>query len=167
MLIERRRGTINMLTALQYRRVWLFAAVPLLSLLAGCGEGQSRFKPTAGEARSSLEAVLTAWRDGKPYGPIEATPPVRVVDSVWEKGQQLESYQIGDEQDAGEGTKKFSVKLKLKKPPADQEVLYFLFGRDPVWVYLEDDYKRVMNMENSPDSTPRSKAGSQRTGRSR
>jgi hypothetical protein len=156
-----------MIKALRFQRVRLVAALALLGPLAGCGDSQARFKPSAGEARSSLEAALNAWRDAKPYGPIDASPPVRVVDSVWEKGQRLESFQIGEEEDAGEGTTKFSVKLKLKKPPAEQDVHYFLFGRDPVWVYLDDDYKRTLNMDNGPDSAPRSKSGSRRAGGSR
>ena len=42
------------------------AALPLVSLLAGCGASHARYTPTSDEARSSLEAALTAWRDGKP-----------------------------------------------------------------------------------------------------
>ena len=85
-------------------------------LLAGCGASHARFTPTSGEARSSLEAALTAWRDGKPYGPVAATPPVQVADSAWQAGQQVESFEIGDEEDDGDGTKQFVVKLKMKKP---------------------------------------------------
>ncbi len=89
-----------MLKTLRFRGGWLVVAAPLLGLLAGCGEGHAKYKPTADEARTSLEAALTAWRDGKPYGPIETKPPVHMVDSVWQGGQQIESFQIGDEEDA-------------------------------------------------------------------
>ena len=83
-------------------------------------------------------------------GPIEATPPVQVADSAWQAGHQVESFEIGDEQDDGDGTKQFVVTLKMKKPPGDQSVRYFVHGRDPVWVYREEDYKRMINMDNNP-----------------
>ncbi len=38
----------------------------------------------------------------------------------------------------------------MKKPPGDQSVRYFVHGRDPVWVYREEDYKRMINMDNNP-----------------
>ena len=87
----------------RFRCLGLMAALPLVSLLTGCGASHARFTPTSDEARSSLEAALTAWRDGKPYGPVEATPPVQVADSAWQAGQQVESFEIGEEQDEGDG----------------------------------------------------------------
>ena len=110
---------------------------------------------------------MTAWRDGKPLGPIEATPPVRVADSAWEKGQELDSFRIGSEEISGEGTKEFAVTLKMKKSPTEQDVRYVVLGRDPVWVFRYDDYKRTLNMENDPVTTPHSKPGSRRSGRPR
>src|ERR1017187_5099766 len=108
----------------------LAAMFPFL-VVAGCGgTGHAKFTPTAGEARSSLEASLTAWRDGKPSGEIDATPPVRMVDSEWQRGQQIESFQIGDEEDTGDGTKQFTVKLTMKKAKNQQEVRYVVHGRD-------------------------------------
>jgi hypothetical protein len=156
-----------MLKALQFRGGWLFVAAPLLGVLAGCSEGHAKYKPTADEARTSLEAGLTAWRDGKPYGSIETKPPVHMVDSAWQGGQQIESFQIGDEEDAGDATKQFAVKLKTKKSPIDQDVRFIVHGRDPVWVYREDDYKRMLNMDNNPVTTPKSKSGTQRSGKTR
>jgi hypothetical protein len=145
----------------------LVVAALLLGGLTGCSEGHARYKPTADEARTSLEKALTAWKDGKPYGPIEATPPIHVVDSAWQGGQQIESFQIGDEEDGDDATKQFVVKLKTKKAPAEQDVRFVVHGRDPVWVFREDDYKRTLNMENNPVSTPKSKAGGPRSGKKR
>ena len=72
---------------MRLRLMGLVIAAPGLLALAGCdGTGHARYTPTKDEARSSLEAALTAWRDGKPYGPIEATPPVNVADSAWQGG---------------------------------------------------------------------------------
>jgi hypothetical protein len=151
----------------RFRCLGLIAALPLVSLLTGCGASHARFTPTSGEARSSLEAALTAWRDGKPYGPVEATPPVQITDTAWQGGQQIESFEIGDEEDGGDGTKQFAVTIKMKKPQGDQSVRYVVHGRDPVWVYREEDYKRMLNMDNNPVPASRSKSVPGRFGRSR
>ena len=152
----------------RYHRLALMAASLLVSLLTGCGASSARFKPTSDEARSSLETALTAWRDGKPYGSVVATPPIQVGDSAWQAGDQVESFEIGEELDDGDGTKQFVVKLKTKgKSPTDQDVRFIVHGRDPVWVYGEEDYKRMANMDNNPVTIPKSKAGAQRSGRTR
>ena len=148
----------------RYRCLGLMAALPLVSLLAGCGASHARFTPTSSEARSSLEAALTAWRDGKPCGAIPSTPPVQVSDLAWQGGQQVESFEIGDEQDDGDGTKQFVVAFKMKKPPGNQSVRYYVHGRDPVWVYREEDYKRMINMDNNPVTKSSPQAGSRRSG---
>ena len=154
-----------MRSAKRFLGAGLAALFPFLGL-AGCGSGHAKYTPTAHEARSSLEASLTAWRDGKPSGEIEATPPVRMVDSDWQGGQQIESFQIGDEEDTGDGTKQFTVKLTMKKAKNQQEVRYVVHGRDPVWVYREADYKRMLDMDNNP-APAKSKSVSGRAGRAR
>jgi hypothetical protein len=140
----------------RYHRLALMAASLLVSPLTGCGASSARFKPTSDEARSSLEAALTAWRDGKPYGSVVATPPIQVGDSAWQAGDQVESFEIGEELD-DDGTKQFVVAFKMKKPPGDQSVRYYVHGRDPVWIYREEDYKRMLNMDNNPVTTSKSK----------
>jgi hypothetical protein len=140
----------------RYHRLALMAASLLVSVLTGCGASSARFKPTSGEARSSLEAALAAWRDGKPYGSVVATPSIQVGDSAWQAGDQVESFEIGEELD-DDGTKQFVVAFKMKKPPGDQSVRYYVHGRDPVWIYREEDYKRMLNMDNNPVTTSKSK----------
>jgi hypothetical protein len=150
---------------MRFRLTWLVATAPGLFLLAGCdGTGHARFSPTQDEARSSLEAALTAWRDGRPFGSIEATPSVRVADSLWQGGQQIEAFQIGDEQAAADGTKQFPVQLTIKKAKAVQDVRYVVYGRDPVWVFSQADYQRMIDMDNGPQSS-RNRASGGRSGR--
>jgi hypothetical protein len=140
--------------AMGSRLMGLVAAVPGLLALAGCDStGNARYTPTRVEARSSLEAALTAWRDGKPYGPIDATPPVNVADSAWQGGAKIEAFEIGEEEDPGDGTKQFPVKLTMKDAKSvHQDVRYIVNGRDPVWVFSEPDYKKMIDMGNGPDS---------------
>jgi hypothetical protein len=156
-----------MTLALRFPLTAFIAVLPVVVLFIGCDNGQGRFTPTSSEARTSLEAVLTAWRDGKPYGSVAATPPVQVGDAAWQGGQQIESFEIGDEEDGGDGTKQFAVKLKAKKPPGEQSVRYVVYGRDPIWVYREEDYKRMLNMDNNPVPASSTKSVNRRTGRPR
>jgi hypothetical protein len=147
-----------MKSAMRFFSVSLITAAPFALLLAGCGDGHARYTPTANEARSSLEAALTAWRDGKPYGAIEATPPVHIADSTWQSGQQLESFEIGKEENGVDGTKQFDVKLTLKKAKASHDVRYVVHGRDPVWVFSAEEYKHMLAMDNKPAATPQPKS---------
>jgi hypothetical protein len=156
-----------MKTSMRIRDARLVILAPLLAMMAGCGASHARFVPTSGEARSSLEAALAAWRDGKAYGDIEAKPPIRVVDSAWQGGRQLETFQIGNEEDLGDGTKQFVVTLRMKKANADQQVRYVVHGRDPVWVFTEEEYQHMLNMDNKPDTAPLPRAGSRRVGKQR
>jgi hypothetical protein len=148
------------------RSRWIgLVALPGLIWLTGCdGTGHARFTPTQEEARSSLEAALTAWRDGRPFGPIEATPPVRVADSLWQGGRTIEAFQIGEEQANEDGTKRFPVKLTMKPTKAVQDVRYVVYGRDPVWVFSEADYQRMIDMGNGPEPV-RNRAPGRRSGR--
>jgi hypothetical protein len=140
---------------------------PLLAVLAGCGASHARFVPTSGEARSSLETALAAWRDGKAIGEFAAKPPIHVVDSAWQEGRKLESFQIGAEEDGGDQTKQFVVKLTMKNAKGDQEVRYVVHGRDPVWVFTALDYKHMLDMDNKPDPASKVRAGSRRIGTKR
>jgi hypothetical protein len=149
-----------------WRGVAPILATLSVGILAGCGSGHARYTPSSTEARSSLESALTAWRDGKPVSSIDAKPPVHVIDSARQGGQQIESFQIGDEQDVGDGTKQFAVKLVTKPKGNEQEVKFVVHGRDPVYVFREEDYVRTLNMDNNP-ATPPPKSGSRKSGRQR
>jgi hypothetical protein len=136
-----------------HRLIGMAAAATFVLSLAGCeGTGNARFVPDAELARSSLQTALSAWRDGRPCGPIESTPPIRIADSLWQNGQQIGSFEIGDEQADADGTKQFPVKLTLKKDGKTREVRYMVHGRDPVWVFSEADYKRMIDMGNGTES---------------
>jgi hypothetical protein len=149
------------------RRAGLVAALPLLGFLSGCGASHARYTPTALEARSALDKALTAWRDGKKVGDVDAKPPVHVVDSAWRGGQQIDAFQIGEEEDVGDGTKQFVVKLTVRKAKESQDVRYVVNGRDPVWVYREEDYKRMLNMENNPVTPSNARPTRPKFGKSR
>jgi hypothetical protein len=134
------------------RGAGLLVAALSLRLLAGCGSGYEQYAPSSSEARASLEAALTSWRDGKAPGVIDVKPPVHVVGSGWPGDAQIESFTIGEEQDVGDGTKQFVVKLITKPKGAEKDEKFIVHGRDPVYVFAEQDYMRTVNMDNSPET---------------
>jgi hypothetical protein len=140
--------------------MWLTAVVvPLIT--GGCGSGAGQFTPTQDEARTALEKALAAWSAGRACGSIEGTPPVQVVDSDWLAGGRIDSFEIGEEKDLGDGTRLFMVKLtrkSQKNASSVQEVRYVLHGHSPVYVFREEDYQRTLNMENNPQ-VPRLRTG--------
>lgn len=122
----------------------------ILPLCAGCGAGAGAYTPPGETARQAVTATLDSWKAGGMPGKIEPAPaPTQAVDSTWQNGQKLESYSIVDEQPE-EPAKRFTVKLKLKGAKAETEAAYMVLGRDPVWVYRQEDYDRMINMDNNP-----------------
>ncbi len=118
-----------------------------LALCAGCGwgGGYGRYKPSEETSRQALETALDAWQSGKPPDQVGGSPAVQVVDSAWRNGQKISRYQVLGEE-AGEGLTFFSVRLTPKGRGADKVVRYVVVGRDPLWVYREDDFKTGAGM---------------------
>jgi hypothetical protein len=138
-----------------------FFAALALAFVAGC-DGARAYTPDSGFARKALESALSAWQNGsKPEQLAAATPSVNALDFQWQGGQALESFEVSKEE-AGEGaTKRFAVSLKLKPKSASDkkaaspvDVHYIVVGRDPVWVYRDEDYTRLLNMDNNPRVPP-------------
>ena len=128
-------------------RYSFFPAVVLVAV-AGCADrSYDRYVPSEDRARQALEASLNAWRDGKKPGTVEGAPvPVQAVDSQWLYGQKITNYEILAEE-PNEGPRVFSVRLTLQKPAGKQVTTrYFIVGKEPLWVYREDDYKAPAGM---------------------
>jgi hypothetical protein len=135
----------------------LFASAAAILVIGLCGcEGTSYDNtPAQGDARKGLEIALAAWQGGKKPDAVDSTAPVmKVVDSNWLSGQKLAGYQIVSEDEA-DGQKRFTVKLSLSQPKREQEARYVVLGKDPLWVYREEDFVREMNMDDKPAPNPR------------
>jgi hypothetical protein len=121
-------------------------ALGLLIAAAGCNHSTEHYLPATATARQALETALQAWQNGQPTGQIAGTAPVvSVIDSKRKPGQKLGSYEILKEEEV-DGRTYFSVKLKLKDGSPERVTRYVVVGRDPLWVYQEDDFKSVSGM---------------------
>jgi hypothetical protein len=117
-----------------------------VGFLAGCNKsGEERYTPPAASARQALETALTQWRDGqaKPTQFTSEKVKVEVVDQAWAGGQKLQSFEIvGEEPNTSGGPRVFTVKLKTAK--GEQTVKYYVVGIDPLWIYGEADYQKLI-----------------------
>jgi hypothetical protein len=127
----------------------VLAGLILVVAVAGCGGSKGafdRYIPARDTARQALQTALDTWvSDGKPGTLTGASATIEVVDSKWKGGQKLAGYEIL-QQEPGEGPPRFSVRLKLKPSSHDDVVRYVVLGRDPLWVYREEDYNRLSGM---------------------
>lgn len=117
-----------------------------LAVLAGCNSGgdTGRYVPPEASARQALEAALTQWKDGeaKP-GEFElGKAKIQVVDQTWAGGVKLHGFEITGEEAGSAGPRVFNVKLKTAK--GEQVTKYYVVGIDPLWVYGEADYKKLV-----------------------
>jgi hypothetical protein len=119
----------------------------LLVVAMGCtGPGTGQYVPSEAVSRRAIETALEAWKNGQAPGlVVGSTPPVSVVDSRRKAKQQLERYEIVKEEKQDERTF-YSVKLTLKNPRADETVRFVVVGKDPLWVYREEDFKSGAGM---------------------
>ncbi|HEV3167044.1 MAG TPA: hypothetical protein VGZ22_23745 [Isosphaeraceae bacterium] len=143
------------------RGVVSVAMVALGLACAGCGEKMSgAYVPSTQTARQALETALQAWQNGqKPEEVAKAASPVNVMDQVWQSGQKLNGFTIVSE-DPSDDTKKFTVSLDLTDPKGKsknvkREAHYYVLGQGPIWVYREEDYMRMVNMDNNTQPAQR------------
>jgi hypothetical protein len=112
-----------------------------VAVLSGCGG--ATHVPAAGSAQKSLEAALSAWRDGKPVGPVEGSnPKIQAEDGEWRAKKKLAAFEIVGEEpgQAAAAPRRFKVKLTLEgSPPVD--AVFVVFGNDPIYVYRDKDYE--------------------------
>lgn len=116
--------------------------------------------PSTDVARSALEKTLEAWKSGAKHGELGSTDPViQAVDSDWRSGKALSSFEILNEEESA-SERRFTVKLVYAEAVAKNktkentgttaDARYVVLGKGPVLVYREEDYQRMLNMDNNP-----------------
>ncbi len=150
-LQRRATGRTGVWKAVRKNRVSLVVCASALLALSACCAGCNRspnFKPSAASSRQALESALGAWVNGQPLGPVQTvSPPIQVVDSAWQKGQRLDSFEIVGEEKGEDGLPYFTVHLHKSRPQGEETVRYVVTGRSPMWVFREDDYKSTQSWE--------------------
>ncbi len=118
---------------------------------AGCGAGARDYTPSPQTARASLETALSAWRDGKEPGTIDARPVVQVVDTSRQSGQTLHSFEVLSETSQAAQGRCYVVRLVLENPATERRERFVVVGIDPVWVFRKDDYDKLGHWEHPMD----------------
>jgi hypothetical protein len=138
-------------------------ALPFLALLAmgpilsACGwsgreEGFEGFTPSPELARTALAASLQAWKDGRPPGAVTTmTPTVETVDTDRTPDRPLKAFEILGPV-GGDDLRCFAVRLTFDDAPEEQVVRYVVLGKDPLWVYRQEDLERMTHWEHKMET---------------
>jgi hypothetical protein len=121
----------------------------IVVLFVGCSSpSKEDYIPSENAGKQAIETALTAWQNGKPMERIENPDAFAVEpqDTEWKKGKKLIAFSIGEELPSGEGPKQFAVRLTFQGIAAPVDTVYFVVGRDPLWVFRDRDYQRTTGM---------------------
>jgi uncharacterized protein YceK len=125
------------------RSLCLLIVVLMAGCFAGCGSRKAdpkQYIPAERAARLALEKALSQWREGGLPGPI-GSGGCNAIDSQWQDGQGLSSFQI-TKQEVADETRWFTVRLTLRDAP-EEETRYAVVGKVPaLWVCREADYPK-------------------------
>jgi hypothetical protein len=112
-----------------------------------------RFTPSPAEARRALEETLSAWRDASSALPESfGTRTARFVDKQRRPRQKLLGFQILGERDSG-SARLYTVRLTLDNPEEVQLVRYYTLGRNPCWVFRQEDFEMMLHWEHGDHAT--------------
>ena len=134
---------------------WLAVA----SIPAGCDAARrgpaDLAPPDPAPARAALVAALDAWKgDRRASGVlIGSRPAIGVVDSM-RTDRPLLDYEIVGPLMVVEKSRPFAVRLVLDAPRETVATRYLVMGRDPLWVFRQEDFDRMLHWEHRMDPEP-------------
>jgi hypothetical protein len=141
--------------AIQVKR--MIIRVALVGLMAtglmGCGAPaaeteKTRVIPSPEQARSALSAALDAWKGGSTASSLKSSKPtIEVVDSFRKTERPLKAFEILAPIEVDHG-RSFSVRLSLDGPAEEQLARYLVIGKDPIWVFRQEDFERISHWEH-------------------
>ncbi|MCI0333961.1 MAG: hypothetical protein L0228_12140 [Planctomycetes bacterium] len=122
----------------------------VLSLMAGgCGSASHEdYVPSESAGRQAVETALAAWQNGKTMQRIEGQDAAAVEpqDSDWKAGKKLTGFSVEKEVPTTQGPKQFAVRLSFQGDAEPIDTVYYVVGRDPMWVFRDRDYKKTTGM---------------------
>lgn len=131
---------------------WLVVAM----IAIGCGDtrrdSMDLAPPDLASSNAALVASLEAWKaDRRASGVlIGSKPSVGVVDST-RTDRPLLDYEILGPLMVVEKSRPFAVRLVLDFPRETVATRYLVMGRDPLWVFRQEDFERMLHWEHKMD----------------
>lgn len=128
------------------------SSILLLALISafviGCAKkgNVKDYIPPQESAQKALTTALEAWKSGKAPDQIGATAPaINAQDLQWSAGKKLTAFEIVGPSTGADQNQRFTVKLTLDGG-APQETTYIVVGKDPIWVFSDESYKKTSGM---------------------
>ncbi|WP_165066424.1 hypothetical protein [Paludisphaera rhizosphaerae] len=128
----------------------------LVILAAGCRDTASGIAdlplPDLNSSKAALTTSLNEWKAGRRVSGIQvgSNPMVGVVDSA-RADRPLIEYEIeGPLMTVGKA-RPFAVRLVLGEPKETVEARYVIVGQDPLWVFRQEDFDRMLHWEHKMD----------------
>lgn len=125
----------------------------VLAMCAGCAKTDDPSLPLPVPAlepsRNALKVALDAWKSGRRIAgpPIGANPAVGVVDTL-QAERPLRDYKILGAMGTLAEAQPFAVELHLDNPPEQVTTRYMVLGKDPLWVFRQEDYELIIHWEH-------------------
>ena len=144
----------------QYRCLALGSLVAAFMAI-GCGHSKRESvelgPPDLKSSRSALVASLDAWKaDQRSSGVIiGSAPSIGIVDAMRTERRLLDYEVVGPLMVVEKG-RPFAVRLILDAPRETVAARYIVLGRDPLWVFRQEDFERMLHWEHKmdPESQP-------------
>ena len=120
-------------------------------VLFGCGSPSGTpmiTAPDVGPARAAIVASLDAWKSGRREGgTIGVSPAIGIVDSQRSERLLLD-YEVVGPLTVVDNARPFAVRLVLDAPRESVTTRYLVLGQDPLWVFRQDDFDRMLHWEH-------------------
>ncbi len=126
------------------------------ALAAGCGDAQHGaaeiFAPDIETSKAALISSLDAWKaDRQTSGVLMGSKPsIGVVDAIRSE-RPLLAYEVIGPLMVVEKARPFAVRLVLGAPRETVTTRYLVLGKDPLWVFRQEDFERLLHWEHKMD----------------
>jgi hypothetical protein len=128
----------------------------IATFAAGCGDGRrgpaDLAAPDLESSKAALVASLDAWKaERRASGVlIGSKPSIGVVDSARADRPLLGYELVGPLMTIGKA-RPFAVRLILGEPRETVATRYLVLGQDPLWVFRQEDFERMLHWEHKMD----------------
>jgi hypothetical protein len=141
------------------RQTHLHALAIFIVCLAGCRDAAEKpvelGVPGYAASKAALIASLNAWKaNHRESGVIVGSnPAIGIVDATRTERSLLD-YEVLGPLMVVQKARSFSVRLTLDTPPETVSARYLVMGRDPLWVFRQEDFERMIHWEHKMDNAP-------------